>query len=299
MLERVSTRDHTSLGVRVLGTGKPVVLMHGFGMESHQWIPFILPLIGRYQFFLPDFRGFGQSATAPINNKCIITNFYEDLEDILDYFKLDQVALGGISMGALVSLCYLSRKKPDRIKKFLCIDQSPSFKHTDQYKFGMGLDNHDRWMSDIRNILTMLSQYQTEKNFFALPYDERSYAMMKFARFASISFKSNAAKFISQSLIRMPIVQNAFVPSNWQSYYTILKAYMENNYNFIDQVHQIDVQTTIFVGMLSEMYPVESSEFLAQEIKHSKLVRFEKSGHVVMTSEPVKFMIELNRFLSD
>jgi pimeloyl-ACP methyl ester carboxylesterase len=299
MLETIPTRDNKHIHVRKIGYGKPVVLLHGFGMESRHWIPFILPLINKYQFFLPDLRGFGFSANTQINNSCIFTNFYEDFEDILNYYQLDQVALGGISMGAYVSLFYLSQIKTDRVNKLLCIDQSPSFKHTEKYKYGLGLDDHERWMSDFQNVLTLLSKYQFEKDFFSLPYDERSYAMMKFARFASASFPSKSMQLTIQFLMRMPFIQNYFVPSNWQAYYKILNAYMNNDYNLIDQVHKIDVKTTIFVGMLSEMYPVESSVFLSQQIKNSKLVSFKKSGHAVMMNEPIKFIIELNRFLSD
>jgi len=299
MFENIPTRDKEHIGVRVFGCGKPVILLHGFGMESRHWIPFILPLTGKYRFILPDFRGFGHSANTRINNSCVFTNFSEDFEDILDYYRLEQVALGGISMGAYMSMFYLSKQKTDRVNKFLCIDQSPSFKHTDKYRFGLGLDNHERWMSDFRNVLTLLSRYQSEKDFFALPYDERYYAMMKFARFVSASFSSRSVQCIIQMLMRMPFIQNFFVPSNWQAYYTILKAYMNNDYNFIDQVHKIDVKTTIFVGMLSEMYPVDSSVFISKQIKNSKIVSFKKSGHAVMMSEPVKFIIELNRFLSD
>jgi len=299
MIKKIPTRDKEYIGVRVMGRGKPVILLHGFGMESRHWIPFILPLTGKYQFILPDFRGFGYSANTKLNNSCVFTNFYEDFEDILDYYQLKQVVLGGISMGAYVSLFYLSRKKTDRVTQFLCIDQSPSFKHTDDYQFGLGGHNHERWMSDFRNVLTLLSRYQSEKNFYVLPYDERCYAMMKFARFASASFPSKPVRFTIQTLMRMPFIQNCFVPSNWQAYYTILNAYMNNDYNLINQVQHIDVKTSIFVGMLSEMYPVESSVYLSQQIKNSKLIKFEKSGHAVMMSEPLKFMIELNRFLSD
>jgi pimeloyl-ACP methyl ester carboxylesterase len=299
MLEKIPTRDKENIGVRVFGSGKPVILLHGFGMESRHWIPFILPLMGRYRFILPDFRGFGHSAHTKINNPCVFTNFYEDFEDILDYYQLDEVALGGISMGAYVSMFYFSQKNSDRVKKFLCIDQSPSFKNINGFKFGLGLDDHERWMLDFRNVLTLLSKYQSEKNFFALPYDERCYAMIKLARFASASFPSTFAKLTIQTLMRTPVIQNFFVPNNWQAYYTILNAYMNNDYNLIAHVHKINVKTTIFVGMLSEMYPVESSVYLSQQITNSKLIRFKKSGHAVMMSEPIKFIIELNRFLSD
>jgi len=299
MIEKIKMRDREYLYVRVIGKGKPVVLLHGFGMESKAWVPFILPFITNYQFILPDFRGFGQSARVPINNVCVFTNYYEDFEDIIDYYCLDQVALGGISMGAYVSLFYLSRRGTNRVNKFLCMDQSPSFKHTKDYKFGLGLANHDQWMSDFYNVMTLLNQYVDEKDFYALPKDERIYVTSKLSKFIAASFPNALTKFTIRTIMKLPYIQTIFLPDYWPSYFRVLKAYMENNYNLIHDVHKIDVNTTIMVGMLSEMYPVESSLYLHQNINNSKLVTFEKSGHAIMLSEPIKFMIELNRFLSE
>jgi len=299
MIEKIKMRDGEHLSVRIIGKGKPVMLLHGFGMESSHWLPFIIPFTYHYQFILPDFRGFGQSAFTPINNSCVFTNFYEDIEDIIDHYHFDQVILGGISMGAYVSLFYLSQKKHTKIQKFLCIDQSPSFKHTKTHKFGLGLDDHEQWMSDFKNVLTLLKKYQHEKDFSALPCDERYYAVLKFAKFASASFPSKISRFTIQTLMKLPYTQLLFLPKNWRAYYTILNAYIKNDYNLIEVVQNINVQTTIFVGMLSEMYPFESSMYLHQKIQNSKLVKFENSGHAVMMCEPVKFMIELYRFLID
>jgi len=297
MIKQIQMRDGKNIFVRVIGNGTPVVLLHGFGMKSINWLPFILPLTRNYQFILPDFRGFGLSYNTPINNPCIFTNFYEDFEDILDFFNIDKVILGGISMGAYVSLFYLTKKGTNRVQKFLCIDQSPSFKNTKEFKFGLGLENHEQWMSDFKNVILLLENYSNEEDFFSIPSDERNYATLKFAKFISASFPSAFTKTSINTLMRIPYLKNIFLPKNWKSYFKVLKAYMFNDYNLTNQLKNIDIHTTIMVGELSEMYPYESSLFLNNQIKNSKLVKFEKSGHAIMISEPIKFIVELYKFL--
>ena len=76
MFDMIKMRDGEKICVRVIGKGKPVVLLHGFGMDSKHWIPFILPFINTYKFIIPDFRGFGKSSHSEINNLCVFTNYY-------------------------------------------------------------------------------------------------------------------------------------------------------------------------------------------------------------------------------
>jgi len=39
----VQTADGTLLPVSVIGKGKPVLLMHAFGMDARQFLPVLLP----------------------------------------------------------------------------------------------------------------------------------------------------------------------------------------------------------------------------------------------------------------
>ncbi len=55
----IKTADGTALPISVIGNGKPIMMMHAYGMDAREFLPFILPLIGKYEFYLPHFRGFG------------------------------------------------------------------------------------------------------------------------------------------------------------------------------------------------------------------------------------------------
>jgi pimeloyl-ACP methyl ester carboxylesterase len=47
MLEKIKTRDKEHIGVSVFGSGKPVVLLHGFGMESRYSIQSLCQSVGK------------------------------------------------------------------------------------------------------------------------------------------------------------------------------------------------------------------------------------------------------------
>lgn len=60
----IALSDGTSLPISVIGSGQPVLLLHAYGMDAREFLPFILPLTGKYAFYLPHLRGFGAAKTS-------------------------------------------------------------------------------------------------------------------------------------------------------------------------------------------------------------------------------------------
>jgi pimeloyl-ACP methyl ester carboxylesterase len=77
-----------------------------------------------------------------------------------------------------------------------------------------------------------------------------------------------------------------------------LKAYLDKNYDLRDTLREVDIPTTIVVGLKSEMYPKGGQLRLADYRKNSQLVPFEQSGHTPLIDEPIKFMKTLSQFAS-
>ena len=71
-------RDHSPLYVRVVGRGKPVLMLPGLGMNSNQWLPFVLPYSRQFRFIMPDFRGQGRSKHIAFNQSDVFQNHMED-----------------------------------------------------------------------------------------------------------------------------------------------------------------------------------------------------------------------------
>ncbi len=96
-----------------LGTGTPLVLLHGYPLDHHTW-DFITPLLeGMFDLILPDLRGFGQSTT--VDTQYTLDDFASDIAGLLDHLGIQKAAIAGHSMGGYTSLAFLS-KYPERVR---------------------------------------------------------------------------------------------------------------------------------------------------------------------------------------
>ena len=99
------------------GQGEPLLLIHGFPLSAEMWkhqrhLPGI-------RVITPDMRGFGKSeATEGVAHMGLMA---DDLESLLTYLNLDQVTIGGMSMGGYVALAFAA-KYPERMKGLILID---------------------------------------------------------------------------------------------------------------------------------------------------------------------------------
>jgi pimeloyl-ACP methyl ester carboxylesterase len=93
----------------VTGRGRPVILIHGWAVDRRMWAQQIPALKRRFKVITFDRRGFGQS-TCPAG----IDQELDDLDAILEHFKLDQAALVGMSQGGRIAMRYAATR-PNRV----------------------------------------------------------------------------------------------------------------------------------------------------------------------------------------
>ncbi|SOB83376.1 alpha/beta fold hydrolase [Streptomyces sp. 1331.2] len=81
------------------GAGRPVVLLHGSGMDSRLWDAVVPALSRHHDVIRYDARGLGRSTDPeqPFDD-------VEDLRAVLDHFGLPSAALVGLSMGGETAL---------------------------------------------------------------------------------------------------------------------------------------------------------------------------------------------------
>jgi 2-hydroxy-6-oxonona-2,4-dienedioate hydrolase len=89
-------RVHTS----TVGTGPPVVLVHGFGVSGRYMVPLAYSLANRFSVFVPDLPGYGRSERprAPLD----ITGLASALAGCLSVLGLERPAFVANSMGCQV-----------------------------------------------------------------------------------------------------------------------------------------------------------------------------------------------------
>jgi non-heme chloroperoxidase len=109
-----------------LGTGKPVVLIHGWPLSGASWEKQVSILLAAgHRVITYDRRGFGQSGKPATGYD--YDTFALDLHKVVTKLDLHHVALVGFSMGGGEVARYLGRYGSERVSKAVFISSVPPF----------------------------------------------------------------------------------------------------------------------------------------------------------------------------
>ena len=118
---RTGTGD---LAVEVSGRGKPVVLIHGWGVDRRMWMHQVSAFRRQFTTISYDRRGCGET-TAPADHALEL----EDLDTLLDELKLSAAGIVGMSQGGRVAMRY-AMTRPSRVTGLVLqgapLDDTPS-----------------------------------------------------------------------------------------------------------------------------------------------------------------------------
>ncbi len=103
-----------------MGEGPPLVLLHGMGSSSADWLPIAPKLATNYRLLLLDMRGHGQSSLAT-NGDYSISRMAADISIALDAFGIEQTHLLGLSLGGCVALQF-AVDNPGRVKRLVLVN---------------------------------------------------------------------------------------------------------------------------------------------------------------------------------
>ena len=101
------------LAYRVIGTGEPLLMLHGFSGTGATWDPIVDAMAERYMLVIPELRGHGRSS----NPTGIFTHREAALDvfGLLDQLTIEQVRAIGFSTGGM-TLLHMATSQPDRVE---------------------------------------------------------------------------------------------------------------------------------------------------------------------------------------
>jgi len=108
----------------IVGSGAPVLLIHGLGSSTRDWEYQIEALGKEHQVIMLDIRGHGQTTKA--KGKYSIELFARDIENFLDQMKIGPLHIIGLSMGGMIAF-QLALDIPSRIKSITIVNSGPGF----------------------------------------------------------------------------------------------------------------------------------------------------------------------------
>lgn len=115
---------------RIVGTGKPVVLVHGFGEDGTIWNVLIDHLKSHFKCIIPDIPGSGRSQVK--KGEWSMEAFAESVRAIIIHEEISSAVLIGHSMGGYISLAFAERY-PELLEAF-GLFHSSAFADNDEKK---------------------------------------------------------------------------------------------------------------------------------------------------------------------
>jgi pimeloyl-ACP methyl ester carboxylesterase len=107
-MPHTEARDGTNLYYKIWGTGRPIVLLHGWPLSADSWDDQAIALVeAGYQVVAYDRRGFGRSDQP--GSGYDYDTLADDLADIITATKLRDATIAGFSMGGGEVARYMSR----------------------------------------------------------------------------------------------------------------------------------------------------------------------------------------------
>lgn len=129
------------------GSGKPMLLLHGFGGCSQNWHSFTDQLSEHYRLIVVDLRGHGHS-TNP-ENTFTHREAAKDVFLLLEKLGIDRFSAMGMSTGGMV-LLHMATSQPERIDSMVLISATTHF--PDQARFIMRRVSFETMPQEVREM---------------------------------------------------------------------------------------------------------------------------------------------------
>lgn len=104
---------------QVEGSGRPIVWIHGGGVDHRMWEPQVQYFRDRYQVITYDIRGHGKSEYKTNDRPDI-----SDLEALLDPLDISNITLAGISLGGILAIDFVLAH-PEKVDRLILMSPGP------------------------------------------------------------------------------------------------------------------------------------------------------------------------------
>lgn len=249
---------------QTLGTGRPIVLIHGWGMHSGIWLDFAQELAGQHQAILVDLPGHGHSQSlSPFTLDAIV-------DTLADALPKQPCCWLGWSLGATVAMA-LAHRYPERVSALMVVAGNPCFLQQPDWP-GMRLEVLDSFAANLQNDAHATLLRFLSLQVLALPNAKALGKRLKIA------------------------VQACPAPDSetLQGGLEILK-----NTDLRADLAALTVPVLVVLGKKDSLVPAALSENLAQLLPTARVQVLGQAAHTPFLSHPGQLLAVINEFMDD
>lgn len=246
-----------------VGSGPPVVLIHGYPFNRSLWTEQAEALRSNHRVIMPDLRGFGESDSS--DGVATMKRMAEDVGDLMDHLEIEQAVIGGLSMGGYVALAFC-RQVQARVKALVLADTRAQ------------ADTEEGRQTRFQQAEKALSEGMAGLTDAMLP---------KLLTPDTVSKRPELVKRVRDMMLKTKPEGAA----------AALKGMAERD-DQTEFIAGILVPTLILVGREDAITPMADSEKMQSRIEGSRLVVIENAGHVSNLEQTEQFNDALLGFLS-
>lgn len=241
-----------------VGSGKPVLLIHGSGPGVSAWANWRLTipeLAKQYRVIAPDMAGFGFSERQP-DAVYSMENWVKQAVGVLDALEIDQASVVGNSFGGALALA-LAIRHPERVNKLVLMGSvGVPFTLTD------GLDKAWGYEPSLENMKSLLDVFAYSR---ALVTDE----------LAELRYQASIRPGFQESFAKM-------FPAPRQQWIDAMASPQA-------AIRALSHHTLIIHGREDKVIPLQNAYTLLQLIEHSELHVFGQCGHWTQIEHAARF----------
>jgi len=260
-----------SLHIESHGTGAPLVLIHGWGMNSGVWDNVVPALAQRFRVHCVDLPGHGYSTPPPILSP-LHDKGLEMLDAIVDALSAqfdEPLNVCGWSLGGMVALRW-AHLLPQQVLRLVLVAGTPCFTARKGWLCGMEEEG--------------LQQFSAE-------LEQDHVAMLR--RFVALLVRGSTREREQLIYLRFRLLSRGEPEMN-----SLLAG--------LEILRDVDLRAAlpcilqpalVIAGKLDKVTPPEASCYMAQALPNARVVEFAGAAHTPFLSHPEIFVEQLTDFL--
>jgi len=269
----------TSLYLKIVGRGEPIVIVHGGpGMNHSYFIPHLDKLARKYKIVFYDQRASGRSS-IPSPDSISLKFFVDDIEAIRRELGVDKITVLAHSWGAIPAVNY-AMDYPDKVGRMILCNPVPLSREFDQEM----IENQRKKASD---------RDSTDRSIILGSKDFKEGNPDAYKKLLILSFRHSFYTPSNSSKLRLDRAANHIAAS--QALYAGLGKDLAQ-YDFYEAVKSFSFPVLIIHGD-SDAIPLNASVKTQHAIPGSMLSVFKKCGHFAFIDQPGRFNSSVRTFL--